>query len=123
LLFNDHRRTGLQPRQLRTEGNAIFVDFNAEKFPLQLDTAYVAKAENYGFSVVAPEGPVQIESVVVDSSSVALVMAEKPQSGWRVRYGVNGTRGKGGRLSGPRGNLRESSPLPDYCAIFEEQIP
>jgi len=121
-LFAGHRRTGLHPRQTRISGDTIFIDFNAEKFPLQLDTAFVAKAENYGFSVVAPSGVQPLRGVVVGDSAVALVCSSRPQADWKVRYGVNGQRGKGGRLHGPRGNLRESSDLPDYCAIFEVKL-
>ena len=90
------------------------------------------KADHYGFNIIRQDNTDIISDVVLHGDTVTITCSELPV-GCRIRYGVNGEFRKGGRLHGPRGNLRDSQgetrkitingktyPQDNWCYIFDE---
>jgi hypothetical protein len=112
----------------------VIIELSVPKPPLVFDTIRVAKADNYGFSVITPDNRNIIREVNLQNNSVNLLCTEPPK-GCKVRYAVNGDYMKSGRLHGPRGNLRDSQgdsltiniqgeivPIHNWCYQFDIQI-
>ena len=112
----------------------IIIALNIPKPPLTFDTVKVAKADNYGFSVVTPEGRNILKEAYLLNDTVHILCTEKAK-GCKVRYAVNGEYMKSGRLHGPRGNLRDSQgdsltiivkgekyPIHNWCYQFDMPI-
>ena len=105
--------------------------FNVPSPPLCFDTIQVMKADHYGFNIIRQDNTDIVSDVVLHGDTVAITCKESPV-GCRIRYGVNGEFRKGGRLHGPRGNLRDSQgekrkvtingktyPQDNWCYIFD----
>lgn len=107
ILRHQQRITGLLPTDFMVSDSCVTVTFNVPCPPLVLDTIQVAKAANYGFSVITPDNRDIITDIVIDSTSVQILCAASPL-GCKVRYAVNGDPMKSGNQHGPRGNLRDS---------------
>ena len=135
ILRHQQRITGLLPTAVEPADSSVVVCFNVPCPPLVLDTMQVAKAANYGFSVITPDNRDIAATVTVDSASVSIRCAEPPK-GCKVRYAVNGESMKSGNRHGPRGNLRDSQgihltaliagqdrPLHNWAFQFDIAIP
>ena len=119
ILRGKERFIGLVPLSYEVKGNDIHIKFNVPNPPLCFDTISVNKVDNYGFSVISRENIDIFNNVQVTENSVIIMCNESPVN-CKIRYGINGEYLKGGRLKGPRGNLRDSqSPAPYWCCIFE----
>lgn len=119
ILRNEKRNIGLVPLSHKVDGNTIRINLNVPCPPMCFDTLNVRKANNYGFDVICKDGTDIISDVSIDDCSIVIKCLESPK-GCRLRYGINGEVKKGGRKSGPRGNLRDSQlPLPCWCLLFE----
>jgi hypothetical protein len=94
-------------------GTAIDLIFDVPKPPLVLDTAWVSNPGNYGFQLVDSGGSaLTISSVtLIGPDRVRIVAAAAVPAGAKVRYawGALGGSTFSGRLTGPRGNLRDSA--------------
>lgn len=101
------RQRGLIPLTVDGHDNQVIIHYNVPVSPLQFDTTSVAKARNYGFSVITPDNEDILKSVSIAGDSVILTCS-KPVDSCRLRYGINGQRMKSGHRHGPRGNLRDS---------------
>ena len=123
--------TGLVPTETTVEGNTISIVFHVPSPPLCFDTVQVMKADHYGFNIIRQDNTDIISDVVLHGDTVTITCQESPV-GCRIRYGVNGEFRKGGRLHGPRGNLRGSQgekrkvtingktyPQDNWCYIFD----
>lgn len=110
------RYRGLIPTKVKTEGDAVIIQFNTKGVSLMLDTIQVRKAENYGFSIINKENKDILSSIDIDTSTVRITCIEPPID-CKVRYAVNGDYMKSGNLHGPRGNLRDS--LGNWCYQFD----
>lgn len=111
---------GLQPKEIKVEGTDIKLKLNND-YSLRIDTINVTKAKNYGFSVITPEGRDILESVSLDDGNVIMKCSVSP-IGSKLRYGVNGMKGKSGRKDGPRGNVCDNAPLANWLYIFDCKI-
>lgn len=120
ILRGKDRFCGLIPISITAEDSLATIHFNVPYPPLIIDTLQVAKAENYGFSVINKENKNIICSIFVDGSTVRITCSESP-IGCKVRYAVNGDFMKSGNQHGPRGNLRDSSG--NWCYQFDMGIP
>lgn len=110
---------GLVPLSYEVQGNDIHIKFNVPSPSLCFDTINVKKAENYGFNVVRKDGINIISDVIIHQDSIIISCKESPNLS-KLRYGFTGDYMKGGRLSGARGNLRDSKKnVPDWCLIFD----
>jgi len=131
ILRNEPHSFGLVPIKTRVEGNTISILFNVPAPPLCFDTVQVMKADHYGFNIIRQDNTDIISDVVLQGDTVVITCQESP-IGCRIRYGVNGDFQKGGRLHGPRGNLRDSQgktrmitingktyPQDNWCYIFD----
>ena len=131
ILRNEPRFIGLVPIKTRVEGNTISILFNVPAPPLCFDTVQVMKADHYGFNIIRQDNTDIISDVALQGDTVVITCTEPP-IGCRIRYGVNGESQKGGRLHGPRGNLRDSQgktrmitingktyPQDNWCYIFD----
>lgn len=131
ILRNEPRFKGLVPVKTDVEGNTVSIIFNVPTPPLCFDTVQVMKADHYGFNVIRQDNTDIISDVVLHGDTVTITCLESP-IGCRIRYGVNGEFRKGGRLHGPRGNLRDSQgktrkvtingktyPQDNWCYIFD----
>lgn len=119
ILRKEKRNIGLVPLSYEVKGNDIRILFNAPCPPLCFDTINVRKAENYGFNVIRPDGIDIISEVGIDKNSVVITCSESPHD-CKLRYGINGDFLKGGRNSGPRGNLRDSQRVvSNWCFFFD----
>ena len=120
ILRGKDRFCGLIPISITAEDTIATIRFNVPYPPLIIDTLQVAKAENYGFSVINKENKNIICSIFVDGSTVRITCSESP-IGCKVRYAVNGDFMKSGNQHGPRGNLCDSSG--NWCYQFDMGIP
>ena len=131
-LLEAHPSKGLIPEKWMIDGNTVEITFNVPSPPLVFDTVAVSKAANYGFSVIDSGNQNILQQVVLQGNNVMLYCNKSPQ-GCRVRYAVNGMKGKSGHEFGPRGNLRDSQgstltttirsktyPLDNWCYQFDE---
>lgn len=113
---------GLVPLSYEVNGNDIRILFNVPEPPLFIDTINVRKAENYGFNVIRHDGIDIVSDVRIDQNSVIISCLQSPYE-CKLRYGINGDFLKGGRKSGPRGNLRDSQQaIHNWCLLFDCQI-
>jgi hypothetical protein len=111
--------------------NTIMVSFNVPVAPLVFDTVRVTNPGNYGFVATDSNGvKIKIKSVtIVNGNTVQIVCLRKASA---LKYAINGTYKKAGRLSGPRGCLRDSQgdsiifdpqgsnwPLYNWTPIFD----
>lgn len=110
---------GLIPLSVVSKDKNVQIVFNVPNPPLHFDTIQVNKQSYYGFSVVTPQGNNIVQSVSLEGDMVT-VHCSQPVAGCKVRYAVNGEKGKSGRLKGPRGNLRDSQH--HWCYQFEKLI-
>lgn len=133
-LLESQQSKGLIPQKIKTSGDTVVVKFNVPGPPLILDTIAVLKAGNYGFSVIDPSNVNLLQKVILAGDQVKLCCSKSPV-GSKVRYAVNGTKGKNGHEFGPRGNLRDSQgnrltvnvlkkvyPLHNWCYQFDELL-
>ena len=131
IIRNEPCFIGLVPMETKVEGNTVSILFNVPTPPLCFDTIQVIKADHYGFNVIRQDNTDIISDVVLQGDTVVITCKESP-IGCRIRYGVNGEFRKGGRLHGPRGNLRDSQgetrkvtingktyPQDNWCYIFD----
>ena len=131
IIRNEPCFIGLVPMVTKVEGNTVSILFNVPTPPLCFDTIQVIKADHYGFNVIRQDNTDIISDVFLQGDTVVITCKESP-IGCRIRYGVNGEFRKGGRLHGPRGNLRDSQgeirkvtingksyPQDNWCYIFD----
>ena len=122
---------GLMPLDFIVSDNQIRIPFHVPCPPLCLDTITVNIADNYGFNVIRKDNTDIIASISIDQDTVIINCKESPIN-CKIRYAVNGDYMKGGCLSGPRGNLRDSQgdtkwfeisgksyPLHNWCYMFD----
>lgn len=122
ILRNEKQIEGLMPLKYEVDSNDIRLFFNVPEPPLCFDTINVRKADNYGFSVIRKDDTDIITNVYLDQNVIVIECSDSPK-GCKLRYGINGDLLKGGRRSGPRGNLRDSqSQIPNWCLLFELEI-
>ena len=125
------RFIGLVPMETKVEGNTVSILFNVPTPPLCFDTVQVTKADHYGFNIIRQDNTDIVSNVVLQGDTIIITCMKSP-IGCRIRYGVNGEFRKGGRLHGPRGNLRDSQgktrkvtingktyPQDNWCYIFD----
>lgn len=119
IIRKQKRNKGLVLMKYEVDGNDIRIKFNVPCPPLVFDTICVKKVDNYGFNVIRKDNKDIISSVCIDGNTVVLKCKESPD-GCKIRYGINGEFLKGGRMRGPRGNLRDSQRLyHNWCFLFE----
>ena len=131
ILRNEKCFKGLVPMETIVNDNQIAIVFNVPTPPLCFDTIQVNKADHYGFSVIRKDNTDIITDVSLHNDTILITCKESPM-GCKIRYGVNGDYTKGGRLHGPRGNLRDSQgknlkvniagktyPQDNWCYIFD----
>ena len=122
ILRGGARVIGLMPLSYEVDGNEIRILYHVPCPPLCFDTVQVRKADNYGFNVIRQDNVDIISEVSVSQDTVIIKCIESPVS-CKLRYGINGEFLKGGRMKGPRGNLRDSQmPICDWSMIFEKYI-
>lgn len=123
----------LRPLAKIVQDTACIIEFDVPVAPLVFDTEQVVDPGDYGFQLVDSGGsPLTISSVsLLGPTRVKIVASSTLPSGFKVRYawGPGGTF-NAGRITGPRGNLRDSAglgllsktltqPLHNWCLIFE----
>lgn len=119
ILRKDKRNIGLIPLSCEVDGNDIRIIYHVPCPPLCLDTINVSKADNYGFNVIRMDGEDIISDVCVSQDTV-IVKCKVPPFGFKLRYGINGDYLKGGKMVGPRGNLRDSQiPVYNWGFLFD----
>ena len=131
ILRNGKCFKGLVPMKTIVNDNQIAIVFNVPTPPLCFDTIQVNKADHYGFNVIRKDNTDIITDVTLQNDTVLITCKESPID-CKIRYGVNGDYTKGGRLHGPRGNLRDSQgknlkvriagktyPQDNWCFIFD----
>ena len=122
---------GLMPLDFIVSENQIRIPFHVPCPPLCFDTIFVKKADNYGFNVIRKDNTDIISSISINQDTIIINCKESPID-CKIRYAVNGEYLKGGCLSGPRGNLRDSQgdakkieisgknyPLHNWCYLFD----
>lgn len=135
ILRHQNRQRGLLPLNVECHDLEVVVDFNVPCPPLVFDTIQVAKAQNYGFSVITPDNKDIAQTVTLEDNKVHIQCSERPNS-CRVRYAINGDKMKSGNIHGPRGNLRDSQgddlnisilgktyPIHNWCWQFDMLCP
>ena len=122
---------GLMPQNIEVFDNQIRILFHVPCPPLCFDTIAIRKADNYGFNVIRKDNTDIISCVSINQDTLIINCKESP-IGCKIRYAINGDYLKGGCLSGPRGNLRDSQgnsktimisgkayPLHNWCYQFD----
>ena len=123
---------GVIPLNVNIEGNNVSIKYNVPCPPLSIDTNYVNKIKNYGFSIIDSNNIELIEDVIVFNDTVTLKCSSSPK-GAKLRYGLNGDSHKGGsdnpylsiagRMYGARGNLRDNQGSYIYKDINGRKLP
>lgn len=122
ILRNDKRNIGLVPLSYEVKGNDIRIHFNVPVSPLCFDTINVNKIDNYGFNVIRQDGTDIISNVYIEQNDVVISCSDSPAD-CKLCYGINGEFLKGGRKSGPRGNLHDSQrSIQNWCVLFDFNI-
>jgi hypothetical protein len=121
-LLEAKRSNGLTPSKISVSADTIFIKFNVPRPPLTLDTIAILKANNYGFSVI-DSGNVNILQKVILENNLLKLYCKKPPVGSKVRYAVNGIKGKSGYEYGSRGNLRDSQGDSIIATILDQDYP
>lgn len=121
IIKGEHKVYGLIPRSITSEKNDILIHMSIPCPPMVFDTISVMPIDNYGFSVITKNNENIISSVKIEGDTIRLTCSKSPQD-CEVRYAVNGERMKSGRLHGPRGNLRDSQLIPNWCYQFGKRI-
>ena len=131
-----HRKIkrGLLPLSATVSGKEIIIKFQIPAPPLVFDTIHIAKASNYGFSVISPSNIDIAKHVYIKDNNIHIECKEQP-NGCRVRYAINGEKMFSGKRHGPRGNLRDSQgenikttirgksyPLHNWCWQFDIRV-
>jgi hypothetical protein len=116
LHFDNVRLEPLAIRAAWTDGNNIVLRYGVEAGrSLTLDTTLVAARTNSGFELYESDGttPITITGVTVTGSNeVTLSTGSARSAGEIVRYAYTpDVAGKSGPTEGPRGNLRDDTPL------------
>lgn len=126
----------LQPTGMVVQDNIAALTFNVPHGKLVFDTTEVAAAPDMGFEIVDNlDASVAITSVTITGENTLNVVAAVPLvSGFKIRYAFTGA-GQTGRLTGPRGNLRDTQGddinidingdikrLDNWCLIFEKEV-
>lgn len=118
ILRGNNKTYGLIPIEIKSKENDAIIKFNVPQPPLYIDTISVKQAEHYGFSVITNEGKNILTSVSIENTSVRLKCSQSPLK-CKIRYAVNGEKSKSGNKYGPRGNLRDSHTLHNWCYQFD----
>lgn len=120
-ILRDHQEIrGLLPMNFERQDNEIIISFNIPSPNLTIDTIQVKKVKNYGFSVITSDNRDIAQKVWTKDECVYILCSERPDS-CRIRYAINGEKGKSGRLHGPRGNLHDSAG--NWCWQFDSLLP
>ena len=122
LVRGGERQQGLVPTSVRGHDSTVVVSMKVPCAPLRFDTIAVAKAPCYGFSVVSHTGHDIARTATIKGDSI-IIRCAAPVAGCRVRYAVGGEPGTTGPERGPRGNLCDASTLPNWCFLFDLQVP
>lgn len=120
ILRHQQRIIGLLPTAVEPTDSSVTIHFRVPCPPLVFDTVQVAKAGNYGFSVITADNRDIATAITLDSSMVNIHCSESP-IGCKARYAVNGEHMKSGNQHGPRGNLRDSQGN-RFTAIINGQV-
>ena len=131
IIHHETPNIGLMPLDFIVSENQIRIPFHVPCPPLCIDTVTVNKADHYGFNVIRKDNTDIISSLSINQDTVIINCKESPID-CKIRYAVNGEYLKGGCLSGPRGNLRDSQgdnntfvisgktyPLHNWCYMFD----
>ncbi|KAB2692648.1 hypothetical protein F9K79_22405 [Ochrobactrum sp. Kaboul] len=92
----------------------VFLKFSVPHPPIVFDTKWVKEASNMGFDLWKPNGELDRNAIsnvsIVSANEVAVTFANEPSQGSRLSYafGRPDDPMTGGRMDGPRGNLRDS---------------
>ena len=116
ILRGHQQSRGILPITFEKQDKEVIIRFNIPKPNLTFDTIQVKKVNNFGFSVITPDNRDITQSVCIKDNNVYILCSERPDS-CRIRYAINGEKGKSGRLHGPRGNLRDSAG--NWCWQFD----
>lgn len=118
IIRNGGKTFGLIPKSISLDGNDVIIQMHVPQPPMVIDTIAVKPTEHYGFSVITKENKNIINDLSIEESTIRLHCTQSPDS-CKIRYAVNGEKGKNGNRYGSRGNLRDSHPLPHWCYQFD----
>lgn len=118
IIRNNRKTYGVIPKSLSIEGNDIIIQMYVPQPPLVFDTISVKLIDHYGFSVITKDNKNIIDVINIEDNTIRLHCKQSPDN-CKVRYAVNGEKGKSGFEHGPRGNLRDSDPLYHWCYQFD----
>lgn len=131
IIRGEERFVGLVPMTVEVHRNDILLSFKVPCPPLEFDTVQVKQVLHYGFSVIKKDNKDIVSGIEINGDTVVVRCCESPIN-CKLRYGVNGEKNHSGKMSGARGNLRDSQgenykvsileqtyPLDHWCYIFE----
>ena len=120
IIRNGNKTYGVIPIDIKSEQNDVIVRFSVPQPPLIFDTVSVKPIGHYGFSVITKEGKDIVSEVVMEKDNAVRIMCTESPNNCKVRYAVNGEKFKSGFAHGPRGNLRDSHLLRNWCYQFDQ---
>ena len=122
IIRHQKNKRGLLPTKIECFDKEVIVSFSIPHPPLVIDTIQVAKAKNYGFSVITSNNCDIAIYAYLQDNTIHILCSESPKD-CRIRYAVNGDYMKSGRLHGPRGNLRDSQGDSLVLTVNEKKYP
>ena len=122
IIRNRTSRRGLYPTTVTTEGKMITVKYNNGRHPLKADTVSMPKKPHYGFTVITKDNRDICKSVITTADSIIIVCSE-PVDGCKLRYAVNGTKGKAGKQTDHGGNIKTvKDGMSNWSYMFSQSL-
>ena len=118
IIRNGKKSFGVIPKSISIEENDVIIQMHVPVPPLVIDTISVKPIDHYGFSVITKENKNIIKDISIEDNAIRLHCTQSPNN-CKVRYAVNGEKGKSGFQYGPRGNVRDSDPARHWCYQFD----
>ncbi len=122
ILRNGMSTRGLYPTDVTTKDNVITVKYNNGRFPLLTDTVSMPKKSHFGFTVITRDGKDICNSVITTADSINIICSETVD-GCKLRYAVNGTKGKAGKHTDHGGNIKTlRDGMSNWCYMFSQSL-
>lgn len=124
MMFGAGDFTGVRLTNMVRTGNVIDLDIDVEVGPAVLDTTTVTDPGNYGFTWSDTSSKTISSVALTGDTTIRITLSGTPDPGGTLSYGMVGHVDAVTRVAStiPRGNLRDSATVPNWCKHFQERV-